>query len=128
MIELQLTGCENLNELLQSIPSLFSLSMLDLCSYNSIKSLLTTIGQLQHLTQLWLRRCESLKKLQNITSFASLSMLDLSGCNSIESLSTTIGESWHLIELRLIKCENLKELLQSIGSLFFIINIGFIFL
>jgi hypothetical protein len=93
LIELQLTSYENLNELPQSIPSLFSLSMLDLCSYNSIESLLTTIGQLQHLTQLWLRRCESLKKLQNIASLFSLSMLDLFGCNSIESISITIGES-----------------------------------
>jgi hypothetical protein len=62
-------------------------------NYNSIESLLTMIGQLQHLTQLWLRRCESFKKLQNIASLFSLSMLDLFGCNSIESLSTIIRES-----------------------------------
>jgi hypothetical protein len=92
LTHLLLQGCENLQQLPQSIASLFSLAMLDLSGYNSIESLLTTINQLQHLTQLWLRRCESLKKLQNITSFSSLSMLDLSGCNSIESLSTTIGE------------------------------------
>jgi len=54
--------------------------MLNLSSYNSIESLPTIIGQLQHLTNLWLTNCENLKELpQSIASISSLSMLDLSG-------------------------------------------------
>jgi hypothetical protein len=34
--------------------------MLDLYGYNSIESLPIMINQLQHLTQLWLARCENL--------------------------------------------------------------------
>jgi len=54
--------------------------MLNLSGYNSIESLPTTIGELQHLTNLRLTNCENLKELlQSITSLFSLSMLDLSG-------------------------------------------------
>jgi hypothetical protein len=53
--------------------------MLDLSGYNSIESLLTTIGQLQHLTNLLLTNCENLNELpQSIANISSLSMLDLS--------------------------------------------------
>jgi hypothetical protein len=58
LIELQLIGYENLNQLLQNIPSLFSLSMLDLFDCNCIQSLPTTIGELKHWMKLWLRGCE----------------------------------------------------------------------
>jgi Leucine-rich repeat (LRR) protein len=74
--------------------------MLDLSTYKCIESLPTKIGQLQHLTELWLVGCGNLKEvLQSITSFFSLSMLDLSGCKSIESLPTTIGQLQHLTQL-----------------------------
>jgi hypothetical protein len=53
------------------------LSMLDLSGCRSIASLLTTINQLQHLTKLWLARCENLQELpQSLARFSSLSMLD----------------------------------------------------
>jgi Leucine-rich repeat (LRR) protein len=57
----------------------------------------STIGQLQHLTQLQLVDCKTLKELpQSIGNLSSLSMLDLSHCKSIESLPTTIGQLQHL--------------------------------
>jgi hypothetical protein len=84
--------------------------MLDLLGCNYIKSI-PTIGQLQHLTQVWLRKCENLKQLPlSIGSFSSLLMLDLFFCKSIESLPTMIGQLQHLAQLQLIHFENLKEL------------------
>jgi Leucine-rich repeat (LRR) protein len=91
-----LKDCENLKELLQSIGNLSSLSMLDLSRCKSNESLATTIGQLQHLTHLWLEYCENLKELpQSIGNLSSLSMLYLFGCKSIKSLATTIGQLQH---------------------------------
>jgi len=73
--------------------------MLDLSSCKSIESLPTTIGQLQHLTQLRLVACENLKELpRGIGNHSSLSMLDLSRCKSIESLPTTIGQLQDFID------------------------------
>jgi Leucine-rich repeat (LRR) protein len=52
--------------------------MLDLIGYNYIQSLPTTIGELKHLTKLWLQGCENLKELpQSIASLFSLSILHL---------------------------------------------------
>jgi leucine-rich repeat protein SHOC2 len=84
--------------------------MLDISGCKSIESLPTMMGQLQHLTELWLVKCENLKELpQSIGSLLSLSMLDLSGCKSIESLPTTIGQLQNLTQLWLTDCENLKQ-------------------
>jgi leucine-rich repeat protein SHOC2 len=86
--------------------------MLDLSGCKSIESLPTMIGQLQHLTQLWLVRSENLKELpQNIASLSSLSMFDLTICKYIESLWTPIGQSQHLTKLQLTNCENFKQFL-----------------
>jgi Leucine-rich repeat (LRR) protein len=74
--------------------------MLDLSRCKSIESLPTTIGQLQHLTELRLVGCENLKELpKSICNLSSLLMLDLFGCKSIESLPTTIGQLQHLTQL-----------------------------
>jgi hypothetical protein len=52
--------------------------MLDLIGYNYIQSLPTTIGELKHLTKLWLQGCENLKEFpQSIASLFSLSILQL---------------------------------------------------
>ncbi|KAH8967605.1 hypothetical protein BDL97_03G085600 [Sphagnum fallax] len=73
LTELRLVGCGNRKEVLQSIASFFSLSMLDLFLCKSIESLPTMIGQLQHLTKLVLVGCGNLKKFPyNITSLFSL--------------------------------------------------------
>jgi hypothetical protein len=73
LTELQLVGCGNRKEVLQSIASFFSLSMLDLFLCKSIESLPTMIGQLQHLTKLVLVGCGNLKEFPyNITSLFSL--------------------------------------------------------
>jgi hypothetical protein len=82
------------------------------------------IGQLHHLTHLWLQECENLKKLpQSITSLFSLSTFDLFYCRFIESLLIASDELKHLTELWLRGCENPKELPQTIARLL-IININ----
>jgi hypothetical protein len=91
LIELQLIGYENLNQLLQNIPSLFSLSMLDLFDCNCIQSLPTTIGELKHWMKLWLRGCENLKELPQTIASLLIININLSYYKSIKSLSTTIG-------------------------------------
>ncbi len=85
---------------------------MNLFDRKSIESLPTTIGDLKHLTELWLGGCENLKELpQSIGNISSLSILDLVDCKSIESLPTTICDLKHLTELMLGGCENLKEIL-----------------
>jgi hypothetical protein len=53
-----LGGCENLKEVPQAIGSISSLSILYLSYGKSIESLLTTFGDLKHLTKLKLGGCE----------------------------------------------------------------------
>jgi hypothetical protein len=82
------------------------------------------IGQLHHLTHLWLQECENLKKLpQSIANLFSLSILDLSYCRFIKSLPIASDELKHLTKLWSQGCENPKELPQTIASLL-IININ----
>ncbi|CAK9870214.1 unnamed protein product, partial [Sphagnum jensenii] len=101
-----------------NIRSISSSSTLDLSHCKSIESLATTLGDLKHLRELMLERCENLKELpQSIGSISSLSILNLSWCKSIESLPTTLGDLKHLTKLMLEGCENLKELPQSIGNI-----------
>jgi hypothetical protein len=69
--------CEHFKELLQTIGSIFSLSILDLSYYKSIESLPPIIGDLKHLNKLLLGGCENLKKLfQTIGNISSLLILD----------------------------------------------------
>jgi hypothetical protein len=76
------------------------------------------IGQMQHLTKLWLVGCGNRKEVpQSIAGLFSLSMLDLFLCKSIESLPTMIGQLQHLTKLLLVGCGNLKEFPHSITSL-----------
>ncbi len=104
--------------------SLHVLSILNLSSCKCIELLWTMIGQLHHLTYLWLQECENLKKLpQSIASLFSLSILDLSYCRFIESLPIASDELKHLTKLWSQRCENPKELPQTIASLL-IININ----
>jgi hypothetical protein len=56
-----LGGCDNLEELPQSIGGISPLSILDLCDCKSIESLPTTIVDLKHFTEIWLGGCENLK-------------------------------------------------------------------
>jgi hypothetical protein len=111
LIELRLSGCENHNELPQTIENISLLSILELFHCKSIQSLPTTLGDLKHLTKLKLGGCENLQELpQTIGNISSLSKGDLLYCNSIESLATTFCELKHLTKLKLRRCNNLEEL------------------
>jgi hypothetical protein len=71
-----LQGCENLKELLETIGSVSSLSILDLSTCKSIESLQITIVDLKHLTELRLEGRENLMELpETIGSLSSLSIL-----------------------------------------------------
>jgi Leucine-rich repeat (LRR) protein len=84
---------------------------LDLSDCKSIESLPTTLGDLKHLTKLFLQGCDNLKELaKTIQNISSLSILDLSHYKSIESLPTTLRDLKHLTKLFLQGCENLKGL------------------
>ncbi len=103
---------------LKALQTFLSLSILHSSGCKLIESLLATTSQWQHLTKLYLQRCENFKKLPHcIASLSSLSILDISCYNSIESLPTTIGQLQHLTNLRLTNYESHKELFQSIVSL-----------
>jgi hypothetical protein len=65
--------------------------MLDLSGCDSIESLPTMIGQLQHLIQVWLRRCENFKQIPPSIGSPSSLLMDLFFCKSIESSPTMIG-------------------------------------
>jgi Leucine-rich repeat (LRR) protein len=89
-----------MKELLQTIGSISSLSILDLSYCKFIESLSTIIGDLKHLIKLLLGGCEILKELpQTIATISPLLILDLFYCKSIESVPITIGDLKHLIKL-----------------------------
>jgi hypothetical protein len=63
LTKLLIGGCENLKEILQTIGNMYSLLILNLSYYMSIKSLPTTIGDLKHLIELLLAGFGNLKEL-----------------------------------------------------------------
>jgi hypothetical protein len=69
---------------LRTLQAFLSLSILHSFGCKSIGSLLTMIGQWQHLTKLCLQRCENFKEIPHcIASLSSLSILYISHYNSL---------------------------------------------
>ncbi|KAG0600836.1 hypothetical protein M758_11G064500 [Ceratodon purpureus] len=115
---LNLYGCISLETLPESIGELSLLMKLDLSFCNKLKSLPESIGKLQKLQQLMLHNCISLETLPEYIGELSLLMkLDLSFCNKLKSLPESIGKLQKLQELMLHKCVSLEILPESVGKL-----------
>nr|AXU93603.1 RPP4/RPP5-like protein [Arabidopsis thaliana] len=90
---MDLSECENLTE----IPDLSKATQLEFLILNNCKSLVTlpsTIGNLQSLLCLYMKRCTRLEVLPTDVNLSFLLILDLSGCSSLRTfplISTNIG-------------------------------------
>nr|AXU93629.1 RPP4/RPP5-like protein [Arabidopsis thaliana] len=90
---MDLSECENLTE----IPDLSKATQLEFLILNNCKSLVTlpsTIGNLQSLICLYMKRCTGLEVLPTDVNLSFLLILDLSGCSSLRTfplISTNIG-------------------------------------
>nr|AXU93574.1 RPP4/RPP5-like protein [Arabidopsis thaliana] len=133
--EMDLSESENLTE----IPDLSKATKLESLILNNCKSLVTlpsTIGNLQNLRRLYMKRCTGLKVLPTDVNLSSLKMLDLSGCSRLRTFplisksikwlnleNTAIEEipdlskATKLESLILNNCKSLVTLPSTIGNL-----------
>ncbi|ANM66105.1 Disease resistance protein (TIR-NBS-LRR class) family [Arabidopsis thaliana] len=134
--EMDLSESENLTE----IPDLSKATKLESLILNNCKSLVTlpsTIGNLQNLRRLYMKRCTGLEVLPTDVNLSSLGILDLSGCSSLRTFplistnivwlyleNTAIGEVPCCIEdftrlrvLLMYCCQRLKNISPNIFRL-----------
>nr|AXU93536.1 RPP4/RPP5-like protein [Arabidopsis thaliana] len=84
LVRMDLSESENLTE----IPDLSKATKLESLILNNCKSLVTlpsTIGNLQNLICLYMKRCTGLEVLPTDVNLSSLMILDLSGCSSLRT-------------------------------------------
>ncbi len=118
LLELNLSGCSNLQELPTSIGQLNALQELNLSECSSLQNLPTSIGQLGALQNFDLHNCSRLRELPtSIGQLNALQNLHLSRCSSLQELPTSIGQLNALQNLHLNDCSSLQELPTSIGQL-----------
>jgi Leucine-rich repeat (LRR) protein len=118
LLYLDLSGCESLKELPESIKELNALTSLHLSWCESLKELPESIKELKALQSLDLSWCRSLKELpESIKELKALISLDLSGCGSLKELPESIKDLKALTSLDLSWCKSLKELPESIKEL-----------
>ncbi|KAI5079362.1 hypothetical protein GOP47_0004841 [Adiantum capillus-veneris] len=118
LASLDLGGCRGLTALPESIGSLASLARLDLGGCRGLTALPESIGSLVRLARLDLGGCGGLTALpESIGSLASLARLDLRGCRGLTALPESIGSLASLARLDLLGCRGLTALPESIGSL-----------
>ncbi|TXG65981.1 hypothetical protein EZV62_007256 [Acer yangbiense] len=111
---LDLSNCNNLKKFPQISGN--NIARLDL-SGTAIKELHRSIGHLNGLKELFLRRCENLEMLPSgICNLTSLQHLDLSGCSRLEMLPKNLGNLKSLKYL-LANRAAIKELPHSIAHL-----------
>nr|AXU93638.1 RPP4/RPP5-like protein [Arabidopsis thaliana] len=133
---MDLSESENLTE----IPDLSKATNLVNLKLKNCKSLVTlpsTIGNLQNLRRLYMKRCTGLKVLPTDVNLSSLKMLDLSGCSSlrtfplistsieclylentaIEEVPCCIKNFSRLTELLMYCCQRLKNISPNIFRL-----------
>ncbi|CAM6061062.1 unnamed protein product, partial [Sphagnum tenellum] len=115
---LDLTQCQNLEEVPESISQLTALQEFDLNGCSKLKELPESIGQLKALEMCNFSGCSNLKKLpESIGQLNALQDLDLKGCSNLEKLPESIGQLNALQDLDLSWCSNLEKLPESIGQL-----------
>ncbi|KAK0600901.1 hypothetical protein LWI29_019423 [Acer saccharum] len=114
LTSLDLSNCNNLTKFPQISGN--NITRLDL-SGTAIKELHHSIGHLNGLKKLFLRRCENLETLTSgICNLTSLRHLDLLDCSRLEILPENLG---NLISLEYLSAERaaIKELPHSIAHL-----------
>ena len=119
VLELNLNGNKALKsgQALADIGQLTSLTKLDLSACEGLSSLPDSIGQLTALKRFDLRGCKGLCSLpDSIGQLTALKMLNLGGCEGLSSLPNSIGQLRALTMLMLLGCKGLT-LLPDLSSL-----------
>nr|AXU93577.1 RPP4/RPP5-like protein [Arabidopsis thaliana] len=134
--EMDLSESENLKEI-PDLSKATNLKRLYLSGCKSLVTLPSTIGSLQNLICLYMKRCTGLEVLPTDVNLSSLKMLDLSGCSSlrtfplistnivclylentaIEEVPCCIENFTRLTELMMYCCQRLKNISPNIFRL-----------
>ncbi|KAH9290165.1 hypothetical protein KI387_034282 [Taxus chinensis] len=116
--KLNLSFCQDLKELPDSLEKLCSLKELDLRYCRNLNKLPAGFGELKALTNLDLTYCEILQELPGgYEKLSSLRSLSLEHCSSLIELHERIGNLASLTTLRLGGCAKLRSLPDSLGEL-----------
>ncbi|CAK9200856.1 unnamed protein product [Sphagnum troendelagicum] len=116
--DLTIIGCNNMEELPETLLVLSALVELHLVSCNRLLDLTPSFGSLKMLCRFRLENCLSIRYLPRcIGVLSSLHELDLSGCTNLTTLSSEIGKLVGLRKLNLSRCKSLVRLPAEIGCL-----------
>ncbi len=116
LLELNLLGCSNSQDLPTCIGQLNALQKLNLLECSSLQKLPTSIGQLNALQKFHLSSCSSLQELPtSIGQLSALQNLNLIDCSSLQELPTFIGQLNALQNYHLLRCSKLQKLHVYIG-------------
>jgi Leucine-rich repeat (LRR) protein len=116
--DLTIIGCNNMEELPETLLVLSALVELHLVSCNRLLDLTPSFGSLKMLCRFRLENCLSIRYLPRcIGVLSSLHELDLSGCTNLTTLSSEIGKLVGLKKLNLSRCKSLVRLPAEIGCL-----------
>nr|AXU93614.1 RPP4/RPP5-like protein [Arabidopsis thaliana] len=133
---MDLSESENLTEI-PDLSKATNLKRLYLSGCKSLVTLPSTIGNLQNLICLYMKRCTGLEVLPTDVNLSSLKMLDLSGCSSlrtfplistnivclylentaIEEVPCCIENFWRLTVVLMYCCQRLKNISPNIFRL-----------
>ncbi|XP_024397252.1 uncharacterized protein [Physcomitrium patens] len=116
--DLTISGCNNMDELPETILVLTSLLELHLISCNKLQDLTIGFGSLKSLCRFRLENCLSIRQLPKaIGQLTNLQEMDLSGCTNITTLPSEIGNLLGLQKLNLSRCKCLIRVPVELGSL-----------
>jgi len=116
--DLTIIGCNNMEELPETLLVLSTLLELHLISCNRLHDLTPAFSSLKMLRRFRLENCLSIQQLPKcIGALTNLYELDLSGCANLSMLSSEIGNLVSLNKLNLSYCKSLVRLPSEIGCL-----------
>ncbi|KAG6552854.1 hypothetical protein Mapa_005509 [Marchantia paleacea] len=116
--DLTLIGCNNMEELPDTVAQLTGLAELHLYSCSRLQDLTEAFGNLRTLYRFRMENCGGIKELpRSLGHLINLKEMDLSGCQNLTSLPPEIGTLCNLERLDLSRCKSLTLLPSEIGGL-----------
>jgi Leucine-rich repeat (LRR) protein len=118
LVELNLSGCDQLGCLPDSIVQLSQLKTFQLWGCHKLVNLSVEFGKLQSLVELNLSGCDQLRCLpDSIVHLSQLKTFRLWACHKLENLPMEFGKLQSLVQLDLSSCSQLRCLPDSIVHL-----------